>query len=125
AEPMIELRRQGHVAPIAGAVRRLRDGRTPAPADHLVAAIERRGHALDDRVAAAALRLAIGLELGDLRLDLAFLRGELLAQRLVLRLGRLELRARRRGVAVDALDLVLAIAHELSELLQLALRGLA
>ena len=74
-------------------------------------------------VATAAALALVGLELRDLRLDVAFVGGELLADALVLGLGRLDRGADRGGVVVEPRDLVLAIANQLAELFELTLRG--
>src|SRR5579883_468286 len=84
AQPVEDLRRERHVAGLAGAVGRLGDGRAALGPDHLVAPVELRGQRLDGDLALAALALELAVDLTHLRPDVALARRELLLELLVL-----------------------------------------
>ena len=92
-------------------------------ADHVVAAIELGRQRLGGSVALGLLLAGLRLDLAELRVDVALAGPELVRELLVLGLRRLDLLPRRLGFGDELADLLLAIAHQLAQLLELALRG--
>src|ERR1019366_2712480 len=102
---------------------RLRDAEALLPAQHVVAAVEDGRQALGDRVSRGLLLLSLRLDAAHLRVDVALARRELLLELLGLGVRRLDLDADSFALGGELRDLLLAIAHQLAELFQLALRG--
>jgi len=117
-----ELRGQGHVARFARPVRRLGDPHPLLPAKHVVTPIEDRRQALDDDRPLAQLLLLFFLDLVQARVDVSLARTELVLKLLRFGFGRLDLGARGISFARQLGDVVFAVANELPQLLELALR---
>ena len=124
AQAVEQLRRQGHVAGLAGAVGRLRDGRAALGADHVVAAVELRRQRLGGRVALGLLRLRPCPSTSPSFELMSPSRGPSSSASFLCSASVASICWRRRvGVGRELADLLLAVADQLAELLELALGG--
>ena len=125
AQTVEELRGQGHVAGLAGAVGRLRDG-GPAlrSGSSRSAGNSCAGSALAAASRSAFFACGLAVDLAELGADVPLARPELVGELLVLA-PRSPRCCCRGGVGVgrELADLLLAVADELAQLLELALRG--
>src|SRR5580658_442005 len=123
AEAMKELWRKRHVTGVARAVDGLGYRGAALRADHVVPAVQHRRQGLGRRISLGRLVVDLLLHVPELRVDVAFAGCEVVDELSMLSLGRLDL-------LVDAVDarrqlayFLFAIAEELAELFEFALRG--